>query len=143
MIDQTQVGSTFTHKKQNIDFKKEEKFHTICEIQGSKRFITPLGPEFESNICSAIVLAFYGRKAEVCTLLQNLSHSTRAYCARGNGLKGFVVANPPHFEHLNKESREIARKFEEERIEGKKIGTVNFKCRKYKGLYNGEINEDG
>ena len=35
------------------------------------------------------------------------------------------------------------RKLEEERVEGKKTGTVRIKVRKYKGDYNGEINDEG
>ena len=47
--------------------------------------------KIKSRCAMAFILRFYGRKADVCHLLQRLSHASRAYIVNEKGLPGFLV----------------------------------------------------
>ena len=115
------IESTQAQKEHRREDERPEEFHVVLPIRDDHRHCPPFGP-LPSNIVTAIVLSFVGRKAEACTLLQRLSHTGRAYCERGDGLKGFVLPNLPHFQHLSLRARDIVRGLEGERFEGKERG---------------------
>ena len=115
------IESTQAQKEHSRENERPEEFHIVLPIKEEHRHCTPFDP-LPSNIVTAIVLSFVGRKAEICTLLQHLSHTGRAYCDRGDGLKGFVLPNLPHFQYLNLRARDIVRNLEGERFDGKQQG---------------------
>ena len=58
------------------------------------KLMTPF-PKLPSMIISATILGFFGTTDEVCPMLQNLSHTSRAYIVKQNALPGFVSEMRP------------------------------------------------
>ena len=101
--------STLAQKVFNRDEERPEEFQVIVPIRDEYRHDPAFEDALDSNLVSALVLSFVGRKAEVCQLMQVLSHTGRAFCIRGDGWKGFVLPNLPHFQFLNLRARQIVR----------------------------------
>ena len=77
------------HEKQ-----RKMKFHAVTRIRRENQRVTPFHGSFRSFNITAIVLSFFGTRIEVCSMLQMLNHTGRAYIIHQNGLPGFLELYP-------------------------------------------------
>ena len=101
------------------DISKKDDWHILVAIRDEMRKGQPFNSKLPSKNATAIIFSFTDRRAEVCQLLQKLSHQSRAYCIQQGGLTGFLVPNPAYFKHLGQKSRAVVRSLEQERYHGK------------------------
>ena len=66
-----------------------EKFEHKVDIKNELRKVLIFG--FESKLSIANVLMFFGYDVQVMSMMQKLSHSTRAFIYNANYLPGFLV----------------------------------------------------
>ena len=76
----------------------------LVSIQ-SQRKKQPFAGKMPSNNVNAKVLSYLGRKFQVSRLMQTLSHDSRAFYVKQEGLKGFLVGYPPYFKNLSEKAR--------------------------------------
>ena len=116
-------------------------FHLLVQMRKLKG---PISSQLPSHNGIAIIFSFFGKRGEVCQLLQEMSHQTRAYCVKTNGLKGFVRNDPSYFTHFSRWGRQVVRKLEADSYEGLLLtGTLRFELNNQVGKYTGTLNRDG
>ena len=67
----------------------------------------PTLPAIKSLLCTAMIMGYVGEKDIVLSLLQQLSHSSRAYCManKNAALKTFVIDEKPFRENPQPKTR--------------------------------------
>ena len=118
-------------------------------VQNKTRNNNPF-PAIRSRDATARILGFYDRKSGVITLLQTLSHTSRAYCLKQAGEKGSAfeafIRKSSKFEiHVSLEAMKQFDKVLENRFNGRSIQAEKLMADALGriGTYRGEVDADG
>ena len=105
----------------------------------------PLEQTLDSKAITETVLAFAGSSYEICGMLQQLNHRSRAYIVGQNGLKGKLSNDPippEYFRNLSKWAKDVIRGLAKDRANGlMHHGTIEYSeiVRSWRGKYIGEL----
>ena len=124
--------------------RQQRVFDVQLPLKAQLRGRQPFDNVLPSTIITAIIFSFFGRKADVCQMLQILNHRGRSYCVAQEGMPGFLVDYSALFANLSPRANRIYGELRRQRIAGElKVGAAEFCMFGRMGKYTGELNEKG